>query len=339
MNDEQKSLNELETVLTQLNSTQLGRRAFLASLPWIMAACASDGHRYREGDVSQEKIDMTVQDEQKMTQEAMPDIQKQYPPLQYAELQSYINTLGMKLVRSNGLLGHPYAYSFTVVDVAFVNAFALPAGTIFVTAPLLAMAENEAELAGVVGHEIGHVKARHAAQRIQRQKSQTTKSILFGLGGGLLGGAAGFGAGKLLCSQEDKACLARAAAIGAAAGVGGGLLVQRFAFMANSQEDEMEADRVGFRVATKAGYDKDHVGTFYAKLLRMEEQHQQKNVPILSSVADALSTHPPSRQRVAQMDELCRESHLSAGEVSSKGFDKAKGVAGQWVRDHHPQKG
>ena len=115
------------------------------------------------------------------------------------------------------------------------------------------MADSEAELAGVVGHEVGHITSRHTAERMFKAESESKKNILFGAGGGALGGLLGYGLGKLTCPPRDKACLAKATLIGAGAGVAGGLLVRKYAFMQNSQEDEFEADRVGFRTSVKAG--------------------------------------------------------------------------------------
>ena len=337
MNNQQdmnSNLLELENVLKQVTSHSLGRRAFLASLPVLFAACAAPRHREREGNVQNEKISMTPDDERKMTQEVLPQMKKEYPAIDDPKLQSYISNLGQRIVQSNNLVNNPYQYNFTVVGVDYVNAFALPAGTVFVTAPLLAMAESEAELAGVVGHEIGHVKSRHTAQRIDAANRENSKSWLFGAGGGILGGAAGFGLGKLLCSKQDKMCLAKATALGAAAGVGGGLLIQKFAFMANSREDEMEADRIGFKTSVATGYSKEHVGLFYSKLLKMEEAHQKNNTPVLSSMADALSTHPPSRERVVQMQEMAASTSQLVGKVSSKEFEEVKKLAQSWVDFH-----
>jgi beta-barrel assembly-enhancing protease len=322
---ENKVLLELEDILKELNSTSVGRRAFLASVPILMAACASDNHRSREGDNSGQETQLTVADEKKMTQEALPMMRKDYPPLQDAEAQRYIGNLGSRLVAANGLNGHPYTYNFTVVDVPMVNAFALPAGTVFVTAPLIVMAETEAELAGVIGHEIGHVKARHAAERMEAAKKESSKSWLFGAGGGLIGAAAGFGLGKLTCRKGDNACLAKATGLGAAAGIGGGLLVQKYKFMANSREDEMEADRIGFRTSVKAGYAPDHVGTFYAKLLQMEQQSKQNGNALVSSISDAMSTHPPSAERVQQMNQLASSTTKKpTAIISSVTFDRLK---------------
>ena len=329
-------LEELELNLQKLTSTSLGRRTFLAAFPLIMASCATvPQHRQREGDNSGQATEITVEDEKKMTQQVLPDMRKDYPALQNADVQNYVKGLGQKIVRANGLEGHPYNYSFTAVAVNQVNAFALPAGTVFVTTPLLAMAETEAELAGVIGHEVGHVKARHSAERMDKAKREEGKSVWYGAGGGLLGGALGFGLGKLLCKSGDNACLVKATAAGAAAGVGGGLLVQKYFFMANSREDEMEADRIGFRTSVKANYEKDHVGTFYAKLLKMEQAHKQNKVPLLSGLNDALATHPPSQERVNQMNELAAQVQSPKNAVvSTKEFDRVKKIAQQWVEQN-----
>ena len=84
------------------------------------------------------------------------------------------------------------------------------------TAPLIALTGNEAELAGVIGHEVGHVVARHAAERMYVMEKEQNKTWLFAAGGGIVGAAAGFGLKKLLCADGDSACLAKAALIGAA---------------------------------------------------------------------------------------------------------------------------
>jgi predicted Zn-dependent protease len=329
----QNPLVELERTLEQLIQTRSGRRAFLMAAPFMLSACAAKAKtRYREGDNTGQETAITVEDEKRMTAEYLPKMRKEYPELRDKEFQSYISNLGQEIVKANNLGGNPYQYRFSVVATPMVNAFALPAGTVFVTVPLIALAETEAELAGVVGHEIGHVTARHTAERMDKAQRESRRSILYGLGGGLLGGAAGFGLGSLLCRKNDRECLARATALGAAAGAGGGLLIQKFAFMANSREDEMEADRIGFRTSVAAGYSKDHVGLFYEKLLKMEEAHRGGRAPLLASVTDAMSTHPPSRERVAQMRQLAAESKKEGtGEVSSKKFESMRKRAEEWT--------
>lgn len=334
-----EAMLELDRLLAQLTATPLGRRHFLASLPLLMTACASGQKtRFREGDNADQQISISVDDEKRMTQEAMVEMRKDYPPVRDAELQSYVAGLGNKVVAANQLDGRPYSYNFTVVDVAYVNAFALPAGTIFVTTPLIAMADTEAELVGVIGHEIGHVKARHAAERIDAQQKDKT-GWLYAVGGGLLGGAAGFGLGKMICPPQDNDCIAKAAQMGAVAGAGGGLLVQKYKFMANSREDEMEADRIGFKTAVQAGYSPSAVGAFYNKLQKMEEERQKGGKSILGSFADALSTHPPSRERVAQMNELANSTQPSPRSITSTSqFDRMRSKASSITKAKQDQK-
>ncbi len=293
----------------------------------FLNACASAGKadRKREGDNKGQETQMTPQDEVKMTQEVLPQMQKDYPALNKPALQKYISDLGKKLVKASDLEGKPYHYNFTVVDVDYVNAFALPAGTVFVTAPLIAMAENEAELAGVIGHEIGHIIARHTAERMEKAKKEQTGNILTAAGVGILTGIGGYALGSKLCKPGDKMCLAKATLAGAAVGAGGTLLVQKYFFMKNGREDEMEADRIGFRIATKAGYDKNAVGTFYEKLLQMEKASKSGNDnAAMKFVADAMSTHPPSEERVTQMKQMATESSFGKGTVGTKIFDTSK---------------
>lgn len=294
----------------------------------LISACATTtGSRYREGDNVGQETGMSFDDERRLTEEALPKLKKDYPSAQNPDLQKYISSLGMKIVRANNLEGNPYHYDFEVVDVESVNAFALPAGKIFVTAPLIAMASNEAELAGVIGHEIGHVMARHAAERMYAMEKDQNKTWLLAAGGGIVGAAAGFGLGLLLCPDGDASCMAKAALIGGALGAGGGLLVQKYQFLANSREDELEADRIGFKIAVGAGYDKDQVGKFYEKLLQTEKSAQKSGSSGLKSLADAMSTHPPSEERVKQMNELAMNSPAKRGSVNTPEFNRAKQAA------------
>lgn len=319
---QKEALYQLEKELIQVCSTKVGRRSFLASLPILLAGCATTSNRHREGDnKGQEAI--SVSQERQMTKEYLPKMYKEYPRHRNQYAQSYMQNLGRKIASANNLEGKPYNYNFTVVEAKMINAFALPAGEIFVTTPLIKQAKTEAELAGVVGHEIGHVKARHTAERIAASKRETVKSVLFGLGGAVLGGAAGYALGRKLCRKNDKACLKRVALYGAAAGGAGGLLIQKFAFMANSREDEMEADRIGFKTAMNAGFHSQYVGNFYAELLEMERRHKRGNA-ITAAFADALSTHPPSQERVDQQREMAREFAGRGKIISRPEFKKVQ---------------
>jgi predicted Zn-dependent protease len=309
----------------------MNRKSILLIIGVIMftiSCAATSGSRYREGDNVGQEAGMTVQDEQRLTKEALPKMLKDYPPAQNEELQKYISYLGVKIVTANKLEGNPYHYTFTVVDVVDVNAFAMPAGTVFVTAPLIAMATNEAELAGVVSHEIGHIMARHTAERMYAMEKDKNKTWLYAAGGGVVGAVAGVGLGMMLCPEGDAACLAKAAMIGGAVGAGGGLLVQKYKFLVNSREDEMEADRIGFKLAVGAGYDKDQVGRFFERLLEIEKSSTKNGSPVLKSLSDAMSTHPPSDQRVQQMKEMAAKSPVVANPtINTTAFNQSKQIA------------
>jgi len=322
-----QALQDLELTLKEWNSTVMGRRSFLKAMPLLLAACSTTPqtkHRYREGDNSGQSVTLSPAEEMRMSRQVLPQMKKDYPPIKDPEIQSYISGLGRKVVSANGLDAGPYNYTFQVVETPQVNAFALPAGPVFITAPLIAMADTEAELAGVVGHEVGHIKARHTAERIHRMERSKGKTVATLIGGGLLGGILGYGVGKLICASNDRKCRNKALQLGAAAGAAGGALISKYGFMAHSREDELEADRVGFKTSVKAGYSKDHVGNFYEKLLMMEGQSKRKRGG-MSSFADALSTHPPSQQRVQQMNAMAKEtSGLGNGKVSSRDFERIK---------------
>lgn len=325
MNKIEYSITNLKNELTILTSTKPGRRLFLQSLPLLLIGCSSsEKTRFREGNNQGQKAALTVDQERQMTREYLPQMKKEYPPISNPYAQQYINELGQKIVQANHLAGNPYQYNFTLVQSPLVNAFALPAGEVFVTTELIKKADSEAELAGVLGHEVGHVQARHTAERLAKAKSEQTKSIIYGIGGALLGGAAGFALGKKLCKKDDRECLRRVAIYGAAAGGAGGLLIQKFAFMANSREDEMEADRIGFKTALNAGYDKNTIGNFYEKLLHMEQAHRNGKNAISRTFADALSTHPPSKERVAQMKSMANSATNVGNIQNTRAFLKVQ---------------
>jgi len=323
--DKAQVLQDLEKTLIKWTSTPVGRRAFLQAMPLLLASCATTGnHRYREGDNSGQAVNLSPAQERRMAEEVLPSMRKQYPPLKDPEMQRYISSLGQRIARVNGLSGNPYNYSFQVVETEQINAFALPAGPIFITTPLLALCDTESELAGVIGHEIGHVKARHTAERIYREERRKGKSVGLMVGGGLLGGVIGFGLGRLICPPRDRDCMARTTTLGAAAGAGGAAIISKFGFMAHSREDELEADRVGFKTAVQAGFSKDHVGNFYEKLFEMEQQ-KKSGGGLMSSFTDALSTHPPSLQRVKQVKAMTTEAiGFGKGTVSSRSFDRMR---------------
>lgn len=307
------------------------------ALMMLVVSCAKTSDRYREGSNKGQTAALTVEEEKKLTKEALPEMMKEYPAAKNKELQAYINRIGQKIVAANHLNNNPYTYTFTVVDVQAINAFAMPAGSIFMTTPIIAMAESEAEIAGVLGHEIGHVTARHTAERMYVEKQERTKTYaMAGIGAAIMG-AGGYFASKKLCDPKDLECKAKFIGGGAVVGGAGSLMIQKYRFMQNSQEDELESDRVGFKYAAVAGYNKDNIGDFYRKLANLESEAKKGQNAAMSMLGDAFSSHPPSKARVAQAEEMKNNAQKSGGIGSTDEFQRMKKIAQEIVAANKAQ--
>jgi len=309
----QTILKDFDLALQGLTQSSFGRRAFLAAVPVLLFACSS---KPTNDDSSVKAFGpMSVEDEKFMTRTLVPEVRRQYPALKNSDVQTYISELGAKLIASNQLASQPYDYTFTVVDVPALNAFALPAGTIFITAPMLKKVESEAELAGVLGHEIGHVTARHATLRLEAQQKAKEQSWWYGTGGALVGGVAGAGVASSICPRGTQgACHVSLIALAAGTGMQGALLIQKYKFLANNRENELEADRLGFAVALKADFNANHIGDFYSRLQKLNHE---------SLYEEALKTHPPSEERVLQLQSLAAAITPNAKAIlNSLAFEK-----------------
>lgn len=181
-------------------------------------------------------------------------------------LQNYVSEIGQKMAVNTER--SDVQYKFTLLDSPMVNAFALPGGYVYVTRGLMALANNEAEFAGVVGHEIAHITARHAAERY----SQNVLSTL---------GAAAIG----LALDSNTASQAL--------GVGSQLYMSSY-----SRGQESQSDDLGIRYLHKAGYDTFAMASFLNSLDR-EAQLGNANASTSGGV-DYFSTHPKTADRVNQ---------------------------------------
>lgn len=182
-------------------------------------------------------------------------------------LQRYIEQIGFKCAQ---FTEYEFPYKFTIVNSPIVNAFALPGGFVYMSRGLIALASNEAEVAGVVAHELGHVNARHTAERL-------SQSQLAQLGVGLAGIATG------------SAQLA--GALGQAAGI---------ALQSHSRDQELEADMLGIRYMSQAGYDPEGSVSFLATLREhsMLEAEMAGRPPGSVDEFNIMATHPRTVERV-----------------------------------------
>jgi predicted Zn-dependent protease len=185
-----------------------------------------------------------------------------------AEIRRYIDSIGQRLARHSEIPNSKF--TFTVLDTNSVNAFALPGGYVYVTRGLLALANSEAEIAGVLSHEIGHVTARHAVQR-------HSQAVLGGLGTAAVGVLTG--GGKL-------------------AKMAGGSAVARF--RSYTRKQEFEADMLGIRYLRRAGFDPGAMARFLGSLrahARLSERLMGRP-PDGVDADNIMSTHPRTVERV-----------------------------------------
>ncbi|MCH8111491.1 MAG: M48 family metalloprotease, partial [Proteobacteria bacterium] len=182
------------------------------------------------------------------------------------KIGGYVAEIGGRLVANSETPRAPFR--FTVLNTPDVNAFALPGGYVYVTRGLIALANSESELAGVLAHEIGHVVARHAAQRYSR-------SVVAGIGGAILGAITN-------------------AEIGQIASLGSELYLSGF-----SREQEYESDTLGVRYLRRTGYDPGGMASFLRTLIA-EKDLNGKLAGVDPNVAASsfFATHPRTIDRV-----------------------------------------
>jgi len=184
--------------------------------------------------VTGEKQHVTISPEQEISMglQAAPEMEQQFGgELPDSAVQAEVQRVGQKVVAGSDAARSEYKYAFHVLrDPDTVNAFALPGGQVFITAGLLKHLQAEAQLAGVLGHEVGHVVGRHTAEHLA--KAQFTQILV---------GAAG------VAASDDRGDGQRAAAVAAMVG---SLVNMRF-----SRKDESEADSFGVKYMSQAGYD------------------------------------------------------------------------------------
>lgn len=205
-----------------------------------------------------------------MGKEADPQIIQQFGLYDNKELQAFINEEGKKMA---AVSHRPNLdYQFRIVDSDVVNAFAVPGGYVYFTRGIMAHFNNEAEFAGVLGHEIGHITARHS---VIQQRNQILGQI-------------GLMAGMILSPQLAQ--------FGEAASQGLGLLFLKF-----GRDAERESDELGVEYSSKIGFDAQQMANFFNTLERKSSQSESDELPTF------LSTHPSPAARNSTVSKLAKE--------------------------------
>jgi predicted Zn-dependent protease len=228
----------------------------------VAAACATNPATGKR-----ELMLVSEAQEIQMGRDADVDVRKTMGVYNDASWQKYVTDVGMRLARASHRPNLPW--KFTVVDEPAVNAFALPGGFIYITRGILPYLRDEAELAAVLGHEVGHVDARHSASQISKQQ-------VAGIGLAL---------GSVLAPKYSDAF--------GLAGSGLGLL-----FLKYGREDELEADRLGTGYAARSGWDPGGMPGLLETLARMDDATGSSR-----GVPNWALTHPPAADRVEKVQE------------------------------------
>jgi predicted Zn-dependent protease len=227
---------------------------------------------------------MSPQDEARLGRDEHPKVIAEFGgEYDHPELKTYVASVGNLLARTSEMPDLPF--TFTILNNDRINAFALPGGFVYITRGLLALADNEAELASVLGHEIGHVTSRHTAERVTAAQTVGILGVIAGIAGAAIGGQA---AGELASS-----------AVGAAGQVG---------IASYSRDQELEADQLGLRYMARAGYDVEASPVFFRKMQANDllEARLEGRKP---NGGGLLATHPRTAERI-------REAGRIAGAIS-----------------------
>ncbi len=217
----------------------------------------------------------TIMDEAgdvKIGREADPEILKRFGYYDGPDLQNYVAQVGLRVAATSDTR---FSFQFKVVDQATINAMALPGGFIYLTRGMLAELNDEAQLAGILGHEMTHVNSRHAAKLLTKAFG-TQLATLLGVGAAAASGAGAAATGIVMISNH----------------------VTNYMLLGYGREYELEADEVGLRYAHRAGYDPRRMVTFLRVLRRTEILRGQ------STYHGFEATHPDTALRIAKADTM-----------------------------------
>jgi predicted Zn-dependent protease len=230
-------------------------------------------------------LNINEQQERQIGEQVSTNLRAKYGVLQDMEVTKYVSLLGTVLAQASARPG--LQWTFIVLDTDGVNAFASPGGFIHVTRGLLGLVKNEAELAGVLGHEITHVTAKHTIRYIQQGKMVQ-----------LTADEAGSGSYQsyVVAKASEKAYHL--------------ILDGEF-----SRDDENEADRVGVQLANKIGYAPTGLVDVLKKIDARNTGRDERN--------GLFASHPATKDRIAKLEKQIKDEKLSASAVGQARYAKS----------------
>jgi len=252
------------------------------------AGCASVNRTVDKGTGAIGELLLPVPEEVQLGNQLAAEVNQQEKILQDPQVQAYVNSVGQKVVQASGDKRDGIKYSFTVIDQpGTINAFALPGGHIYVYSGLILAARSEAELAGVLAHEVGHVTSRHAAQALGTAYGlQTLSAIALGQNPGALQ--------QLAAGIAAQGYMAR-----------------------HSRDAEREADMKGLQYMTKAGYDPKAMPRFFEELVRISGKS--------NAVSEFFASHPNPQERVKNLNaEIAKKGNPTGKSSIVGGFDQVQ---------------
>ena len=225
--------------------------------------------------------EFTIQDEKKLGKEFYDKMEEHKLILNNKILKDYITKIGNLVLAQTTKA--PFNFNFYIIDSSAINDFATPGGYIYINKGLIMAAENEAQLAGVIAHEIGHANARHVASIIEKSQKLNMAALAGLLAGVFLGGGG-----------QTSAAIAAFSLAGASS------MTLRY-----MREHEEEADRMGMEYLVKAGYYPAAMIDFL-KIMKQNE-FLSKTMP------SYLQTHPGSDDRIIYLDSLILTQYHQSG--------------------------
>jgi predicted Zn-dependent protease len=235
------------------------------------------------------RADFSIEDEKKLGEKFLHAVLQQLRLVEDPEVVGYVDRVGQTVV--DHLEVHTFPYHFYVVDSSALNAFAAPAGHVFMNRGLIEIMDDEGELAAILAHEIAHVQSRHIAQRMARAQKLSIASLGGLLAGILLGGEAG------------------------AASIAGSQAGATSAMLNYSRQDEEEADRKGLRYLEAADY---HGEDFVIIMKKMGQDSWKAG----GHIPTYLTTHPGVPERVAYLATTV-ETRPKSSQSTKKGSNNS----------------